>query len=86
MQQEYQTEHGGLLSFDLITVVRDVLRRWYLILAAALLAGMLSYVAADVSYTPNYTTRTTYVVSMNNSAATVYQNLSATTNLATVFT
>lgn len=83
---EQQTEHGGFLSFDLITVVRDVVRRWYLIVIVALLVAMGTYVMTDMTYRPNYTTNTTFVVSARGSSTTVYQNLSATTNLASVFT
>lgn len=80
-----QNEQISLLSFSPLTIVQDVLKRWYLILAAALLAGMAAYVLSDLLYTPAYATTTTFVVSAKGSSSTVYQNLSATTNLATVF-
>lgn len=84
--QESQTESSTLFSFNLITVIRDVARRWYLIVAAALLVGTGMYVLSDVTYRPSYTTSTTFVATARGSSATVYQNLSATTNLAGVFT
>lgn len=80
-----QGEQIELLPFDPIVVVLDVLRRWYLVLAAALLVYMAAYVLVETTYEPQYTTSTTFVVSMQESTATVYQNLSATTSLATVF-
>lgn len=82
---ENQSEQISLLSFSPLTIVQDVLKRWYLILAAALLVGMAAYVLSDLLYTPAYTTTTTFVVSAKGSSSTVYQNLSATTNLASVF-
>ena len=82
---ENRNEQLSLLSFSPLTVVRDVLKRWYLILIAALLIGMAAYVLSDLLYTPAYTTTTTFVVSAKGSSTTVYQNLSAATNLATVF-
>lgn len=82
IQQEAQT---SLLSFDPILILRDVLRRWYLIVAAALIAGMGAYVLTEVRYVPQYTTTTTFVVTMQESSSSVYQNLSATTTLATTF-
>lgn len=88
MTEEKRTPQDGqleLLSFDPIVVVLDVLRRWYVILAAAVLVYMAAYVAVEVTYEPQYTTSTTFVVSMQESSATVYQNLSATTSLASVF-
>ncbi len=82
---ENQTEQISLLSFSPVTILQDVLKRWYLILIAAVLAGMAAYVVSDLLYVPSYATTTTFVVSAKGSSTTVYQNLSATTNLATVF-
>lgn len=78
-------EQESLLSFDPIVILMDVVKRWYLILLAAMVAAMGVYVHTVTSYVPQYTTNTTFVVSAQGSSATVYQNLSATTNLATVF-
>ena len=75
----------SLLSFDPIIILRDVLRRWYLIVAAALIAGMGAYTLSELRYVPQYTTTTTFVVTMQESASSVYQNLSATSTLATTF-
>lgn len=83
--RENRTEQIDLLSFDPVTIVRDVLKRWYLIVIAAVLAGMAAYVISDLRYVPAYTTTTTFVVSARGSSTSVYQNLSATTNLTTVF-
>lgn len=83
--KDTQTEQISLLSLEPVTIVRDVLKRWYLIVAAALLAGMAAYAASGLFYVPAYQTTATFVVSAKGSSTTVYQNLSATTNLATVF-
>ena len=80
-----RTDGIELFSYDPIVIVRDILRRWYLIVTAALLVGMASYVAAEVTYVPQYSTTTTFVVSAKDDSATVYQNLSAATGLAEVF-
>lgn len=80
-----QDEQIELLSFDPIVAVLDVLRRWYLIAAVALIAAMGVYTATELTYEPQYTTETTFVVSMQESSASVFQNLSATSNLATMF-
>ena len=80
-----QDEQIELLSFDPIVAVLDVLRRWYLIAAVALIAAMGVYTATEFTYEPQYTTETTFVVSMQESSASVFQNLSATSNLATMF-
>ena len=82
---ETQSEQIELLSFNPYIILRDVLKRWYLIVVAALLAGMITYTASDLLYVPTYSTTTTFVVSVQGSSTTVYQNLSAASNLATVF-
>lgn len=69
----------------IITIVQDVLRRWYLILAVALIAAMAAYVYTDYTYTPQYSTTTTFVATAGGTSTTTYQNLSAATNLASVF-
>lgn len=83
--KENQAEQVELISFNPSIILRDVLKRWYLIVVAALLAGMIAYTASDLLYVPAYSTTTTFVVSVQGSSTTVYQNLSATSNLATVF-
>ena len=86
MSEERNDSQGiELFSYDPIVLVRDIVRRWYFIVIAALLMGMAAYVAAEVTYVPQYTTTTTFVVSAKDDSATVYQNLSATTGLAEVF-
>ena len=87
MQEKTENLTGqlSLLSFSPLTIARDILKRWYLVIMAALLAGMAAYVISDLLYTPSYATTTTFVVSAKGSSTTVYQNLNATTNLAAVF-
>ena len=88
MAEEKMTEQEGqieLLSFDPVVAVLDVLRRWYLIAAVALIAALGVYTATELTYEPQYTTETTFVVSMQESSASVFQNLSATSNLASMF-
>ena len=82
-----ENSEGGieLLSYDPVVVVLDVLRHWVLILIAALLAGMAAFVGTELTYQPQYSTQTTFVVSTQSSTSTSYQNLSAATSLATVF-
>lgn len=87
MPENNETQSGQISLFflDPITIVLDVLKRWYLIVAAALLAGMAAYVLSGLCYKPVYRTNTTFVVSAKGSSTTVYQNVSAANNLATVF-
>lgn len=82
---EKQNEAYNALAYDPGILVRHVLKRWYVILLAALLAGMLAFVYVDQTYEPIYTTNTTFVVSSRNNSSTTFQNLQATSNLATTF-
>lgn len=82
---EFHTMESSLLTFDLIVLVRDVLKRGLVILMATLMVGVGAYVVTDLRYQPVYTASTTFVVSSRSSSSTVYRNLTATTNLASVF-
>ena len=74
-----------LFAYDPSVLLWDVLRQWSLILAAAILAGMVAFVGIEAKYRPDYTTNTTFVVSSQGSSSTIYQNLQAASNLASVF-
>ena len=76
----------SLFSFDPVVLLMDACRKWVLVLVAALLVGMAAYVYTDSGYTPRYSTSCTLVLTTRDSAATVYNRLDATSNLATVFT
>ena len=62
-EQESQAE---LLQFDPLVVIRSVLRRWYLIVVLAILAAQGAYTAAEITYQPEYTCSTTFVVTMQH--------------------
>ena len=82
---EMNIANDGLLPFDPIVLVMDVAKRWLLIVLAALMVGFGFYIYKDATYQPVYTTTTTFVVTARGSSTTVYNNLSSTTNLASVF-
>ena len=84
--KELHTSGAGLLSFDPVVLVRDVLKRWLVAVLAALVVGTGAYVAADLSYVPMYRTSTIFVVTTRGSSTTVYNNLNATSNVASLFT
>ncbi len=70
----------------IVTVVQDVLKRWYLILIAAAIAAMAAFVITDYTYKPVYTATTTFVVTSNSTTGTTYTNLSTANITASVFT
>ena len=72
-------------SFDPIILLLDVAKRWLLILLVAVMAGVGTYILQDATYEPVYKTTTTFVVTTQDSASTVYSNLTSASTLATVF-
>ena len=86
---EHQNMHhqnsSDSVFFSPMIIVQDVLKRWIIILLAAMLVGTFSYIRADMCYTPSYSATTTYVVSSRGSSSMVFSSLSATTNLAELF-
>ena len=64
-------DDGRLLDFDPIVVVRDVLKRWLVILLAAIMVGVGTYIATDICYVPSYTATTTYVVTSRSSSSRI---------------
>ncbi len=83
---QVHTTESGLFPFDPIVVVRDVLKRWLLILLAAVTVGVGSYILTDRSYVPQYQSGATLVVSGRGSSASVYSNLTSASTLAEVLT
>lgn len=83
---ELHATDKGLLPFDPIVIVQDVLKRWLVIVLAALAVGVGTYIYTDASYEPVYRTNTVFVVTTRGSSTTVYSNLSSTSNLASLFT
>lgn len=58
------------LNIDLLTMLGDLKRRWYVILLCACIGAMGCYVYANETYTPYFTTSGTfYVTSQTNSAS-----------------
>ncbi len=69
-----------------ITIIHDVMKRWYLIVVAALMAAMMAFMLVDFTYKPMYRTTATFVVSSGSATSTSYTNISSANNAATVFT
>ena len=84
-QNMHNQNESGALLFSPMVIVQDVLKRWMIILLAALVVGVGSYIHADWTYTPSYTATTTYVVTARGNTASVFNSLNATSNLAELF-
>jgi len=71
-------------QIELFTLAHDILRNIVFIILGGLAAAMLAYVLVNVSYVPQYTTSTTFVVGSQGSNNT-YANLNAANTMATTF-
>ncbi len=71
---------------DLDCVIRDVLRQWWVILLTAAAFALLAGAAVRWTYTPQYTTTATFVVSKSGvSSNTVSDSITAANALAETF-
>lgn len=84
--EKFEMASSGLLPFDPIVLIQDIAKKWLIILVLALIIGMGTYVIADASYTPTYQSGTTLVVTTRSTSGTVYNTLTSTSTLASVFT
>ena len=71
---EKNMAESGILPFDPIVLVQDVLKRWMIVVLAVVAVGVSTYIISDMRYEPVYQTNTTFVVSVRGSAASVYSN------------
>lgn len=76
---------SGLVTFDPIVLVLDLLKRWLLVVVVAVTLGVGAYIISDAMYSPQYQTKATLVVTTRSSSGTVFTNISSTNSLATVF-
>lgn len=84
-EKELNPYQKSFLPFDPVVLVREVMGKWLLIAAVALIVGLGAYIYTDSGYVPRYSTGATLVLTNRDSSSTVYDNLNATSTLATVF-
>lgn len=82
---EQKMENGLANQIDIISMVRDVLRQWWVILLLALSVSLFANIWANSQYEPKYTTTTTLAVTAKGMNSNVYQNLTSTKELAARF-
>lgn len=82
---ETQRQEGGLMLFDPIVVIRDILKHWGIILLITVVLGVSAYIVTDINYEPLYQSKVTFVVTSRGTTANVYNNLSSVNGLAAVF-
>lgn len=87
MAEQKMNDSEALLGFDIdfFTICRDVIKSWWIILALALSAALLSYIQVNRSYRPSYTIEATYVVKAKGVNNSVYDNLTKAKDAAARF-
>ena len=80
-----RTEERSILKFDPIVLIRDVIKRWRLIVLAMVVAGMCACIYGTAVYKPTYQTNITYVTYTRSGSTTVYSNMSSAMTVASVF-
>lgn len=85
-EQNKQESAAALgMDIDLYSVTKDVLKNWWLVLALAVSAALLSYIYVNHSYRPTYTIESTYVVTAKGMNNSVFNNLTTAQDTASRF-
>ncbi|MCF0137019.1 MAG: polysaccharide biosynthesis tyrosine autokinase [Oscillospiraceae bacterium] len=85
MDEKSSVHYNKSSGIHSLLMLREVSRRLWAIILAAIICASCTFVAVSVLYEPVYKTRTTFVVSMREGSGTVYSNLSAAKSMADTF-
>lgn len=66
-------------------IMQDVLKNVWIAVAIAISVSFLSFVAAKIRYTPNYTSSATFIVSKSGVLSSAYSNMSQTQSMIDTF-
>ena len=78
-------EIGIMDRIDLPSLIKDVVRQWWVILLLAISAALFANIWSTRTYQPKYSVSSTFTVSSREMNSNVYQNLSAAQNVAKRF-
>lgn len=70
---------------EVMSIIKDVVKEWWVILLVAMAASMIAEVVVKSNYTPVYTTRSTFIVTSKSINSNVWDNISSANQLATQF-
>lgn len=81
-----KSSENKLLSLpDLLSIAKDVLMEWWLIILVGIAASMIAGIVVESTYTPVYQTKATFVVTAKGGNTNIVSNLSSANQLATQF-
>ena len=75
----------NLRNIDLFSLLKDLVRSWWIILMVSAMGVMISHAYISASYVPEYTSTGIYVVTPKQSTGYVYTNKQFATSVVTVF-
>lgn len=78
-------EQEFLENLDIFSILKDILKQWWVILLFSLSAALCTSVVATETFHPKYTVSTTFVVTSKGLNTSVYSNLSNTMTMAEQF-
>ena len=72
-----QSSSSEGLKIDIFSILRDLLKDWWMIVSAGIVGYMCAYVIMAATYVPVYTSSATLTVTEKGVGSTVVSNLSA---------
>ena len=85
MQESNQAKgYSSEISLDIYSILRALIKDWWMILTAAVVGAMIAYIMANSAYTPTYTSSMTFIVSSKGSTGAL-SDLNAANEMAETF-
>ena len=72
------------MPLDIYSILRALVKDWWMILTAGLLGAMIAYIMVGSAYTPSYTSKMTFIVSSKGSTSSL-SDLTAANEMAETF-
>lgn len=85
MERNHKNNLAFSQSLDLPSILRAVFRKLFLVLLVSIVAAQVVYIVRLKSYTPQYQTSVTFIVSTRGRVSTASSNIATTSKMATVF-
>lgn len=78
-------ENSFMGQVDIISILKDIIRQWWVILILSISVSLLTNIWVRESYQPEYTVSSTFVVTAKGMNSNIYQNLSSAKEIANRF-
>ncbi len=86
MDEERVTQYKDTeITIDIVGILLDIIRGWWLVAMAAIVAVLGSYMVTTASYTPVYSTSATLLVTTRTGVSSANYNISAAYQMAEIF-